>query len=308
MKTYNEYKGTGIPKFPANSRVCFLGDSLTGGSLWVQMLFDFYLKNFPAENIRINDCGIGQGTARYGYETLEEDLLTFDPTHVVIMYGENDIKGKKGTSEERAESFYADMKRLADALVKRDITVYFMSESACPNDKRGEVDNRAVANTVMHRLAGEYAACFADLHGAYSPLITDKMLQDDGVHFTALGDAVLARVFLHLQGFDGFTPEDEGFFAPYEISYDLDRRMIFNGKIRRVWLAKRSITILGDTTEEKFAYLYNRLATRADGAWDDFCYYRAIDFIELYPHTKFYREELDRITDAMIASAVKSAK
>ena len=63
MSCYNDYKGTGIPKFPADSRVCFLGDSLTSGSIWVQIIFDYYLKNFPKENIRVYDCGVGQGTA-----------------------------------------------------------------------------------------------------------------------------------------------------------------------------------------------------------------------------------------------------
>ena len=88
---YNELKGTGIPKFPANSRVCFLGDSLTSGSLWVHMIFDQYLKLCPEYSVRIYDCGIGGGTADYGLARLEDDLYTFDPTHVVIMYGENDI-------------------------------------------------------------------------------------------------------------------------------------------------------------------------------------------------------------------------
>ena len=112
MKAYSESKGTGIPVFPENSRVCFLGDSLTCGGIWVQMIFDYYLKKFPKANIRIHDCGIGQGTARYGIETMDDDLLTFDPTHVVIMYGENDVKGANGSVEERFNSFYRDMKEL----------------------------------------------------------------------------------------------------------------------------------------------------------------------------------------------------
>lgn len=300
---YNELKGTGIPKFPANSRVCFLGDSLTSGSLWVHMIFDQYLKLCPEDSVRIYDCGIGGGTAGYGLARLEDDLYTYEPTHVVIMYGENDIKGAAGSAEEKAEAFYRNMKKLADTLVSRGLTIYFMSEPARELEG-GEIDVRELSSVVMNRLADEFDTVCVDLFKIYSPLMKEGMAHPDKIHITPLGGSMLARVFLHLQGFDGFTPDDEGFFDMYGVSYDLDHRMIFNEKIRTVRLAERNISTLGDTTEAKIERLYRRLETRADGAWDDFCYYRAIDFIERYPHMKFYREELDRTTEKMIADAL----
>ncbi len=301
---YNELKGTGIPKFPANSRVCFLGDSLTSGSLWVQMIFDLYLKMCPEDSVRIYDCGIGQGTAAYGLSVLEEDLYSFDPTHVVIMYGWNDMNGFAGGAEDKMNSFYRNMKKLAETLISRGLTVYFMSEPACVLEKP-EIQECKIISTVMNRLAEEFGTYCCDLYKVFSPYIREGMIQADKLHLTPLGDSVLGRVFLHLQGFDGFTPDDEGFFDMYEVSYDLDHRMIFNQRIRTVRLAEISISTYGDTIEEKTQRLYRRLETRADGAWDDFCYYRAIDFIERYPHMKFYREELDRTTEKMIADALK---
>ncbi len=304
MKNFIEAKGSGIPKFPRDSRVVFLGDSLTGGSLWVQMIFDYYLKAFPDENIRIYDCGVGMGTADYGLGTLEEDTLTYDPTHVVIMYGFNDIMGGIGGPEQKMDAFCSNMKKLTDTLLAKGIVVYFMSEPS--NEKFLDSGERIseLAAVATERIAGEYNIPLCNFYRILSPFFNEKMRLPDEVHFNELGNAVLARTFLHLQGFDGFTPEDDGFYDLFEMSYDLDHRKIFSDKIRRTWLAMRSISTTGDTTEAKIQRLYKRLVTRGDGAWDEFCYYRAIDFIEMYPHLKFYREELDRTTDKMIAKAM----
>ena len=51
--TYNDYKGSGIPRFPKDSRVCFLGDSLTAGAVWTEMIFEYYLTHFREDNVRM---------------------------------------------------------------------------------------------------------------------------------------------------------------------------------------------------------------------------------------------------------------
>ena len=102
-----------------------------------------------------------------------------------------------------------------------------------------------------------------------------------------------------------FDPENDDFGDIIPMSYDSDHRFIFNNKIRCIWLAMRNISTVGDTTEAKIKRLQQRLFTRADGAWDDFAYYRAVDFIEMYPNWDFYREMLDRSTDEMIEKAMK---
>lgn len=301
MSCYNDYKGTGIPKFPADSRVCFLGDSLTSGSIWVQIIFDYYLKNFPKENIRIYDCGVGQGTADFGLSTLSEDVYLHDPTHVVIMYGHNDINCARGDAKAKEYTFYNNLKNLVDELLSKGITVYLMSEPLYSAELWGEV--RTLANAAVQKLAKEYNIPLCDFFNIYSPIVKEGMVHEDLVHITPLGGSVLARVFLHAQGFDGFTPDDEGFYDMYEMSYDLDHRKIFSDKLRIAWLAMRSISTYGDTTEAKIARIRERIKTRADGAWDDFCYYRAVDFIELYPHMDFYREIMESVTDEMIRKA-----
>ena len=303
LTLYNEHKGSGIPKFPANSRVCFLGDSLTSGSIWVQIVFDYYLKNFPNDKIRIYDCGVGGGTADYGLATLSEDVYLYDPTHVVVMYGHNDINCANGSPQEKEQKFYENLKKLVNKLMEKGITVYLMSEPTYSTDVWGEV--RSLANNAVQKVASEYNIPLCDFFSIYSPIVKEGMIHEDLVHLTPLGGSVLARTFLHAQGFDGFTPEDEGFYDMFEMSYDLDHRKNFSDKLRSVWLAMRNISTFGDTTEAKITRIRERIKTKADGAWDDFCYYRAVDFIERYPHMDFYREVMETVTDEMIRKAAE---
>ena len=298
---YCDYKGSGIPRFPKDSRVCFVGDSLTAGGIWTDMIFEYYLKNFPEDKVRIYNVGIGGGTAAYEIEHLDEDLFRHDPTHAVIMYSVNDINGYGGTPEYREQRFYDDVKRLADILKERGVIVYFMCPTEAPNEQADGYRPRKIAHDVMVRLAKEYDTYCCDFYSIMTPLLDlADMFDADNTHHSDIGNSVVGRIFLHTQGFDGFTPDAEDFLKPYMLSYEVDHRRIFNEKIRRIWLAMRNISTLGDTTEAKINRLYGRIKTRADGAWDDFCYYRAVDFIELYPNMEFYYDMVERITDKLI--------
>lgn len=304
MIDYKEYKGKGIPKFPKDSRVAFLGDSLTAGSLWTEVIFEYYLKNFPEDNIRMYNVGVGGGTAAFALEHLDEDIMLFEPTHVVVMFSENDICGYNGTPFERASHFYDDMKKLTDALVERGMTVYFMCPPSSPLHNGRDVQPREIAHMVIKTLASEYNSYCCDLYGMMSPLTGNAdIMQADLIHFTPVGDSVIARLFLHSQGFDGFSPDEEDFYDCFELAYDVDHRKIFNDKIRRIWLAVRNISTAGDSTDAKIARLYDRIRTRGDGGWDDFCYYRAVDFIELYPNLDFYLEMVNRDTEMLVEKA-----
>ena len=303
--TYNDYKGSGIPRFPKDSRVCFLGDSHTAGAVWTEMIFEYYLTHFREDNVRMYNVGIGGGTARYEIEHLEEDLLRFAPTHVVVMYSVNDINGYGGTAEYREERFYADMKELTELLRARGIVVYYMCPTESPEEGGDAFRPRKIAHNVMSRLAREYDSYLCDLYSIMTPLLDKADLIDtDKIHHTAIGDSVVGRIFLHTQGFEGFTPDCEDFFSRKILNYDVDHRKIFNDKIRRVWCTMRNISTTGDTTKAKIERLYGRIISKGDGAWDDFCYYRAVDFIELYPNLEFYYEMVDRLTEKLMSDGI----
>ena len=290
-----------IPRFPKDARVCFLGDSITSGNLWSELIFEYYLEKFPGENIRVFDAGVGGGTARFGIENLEKDLYTFDPTHVMVMYCGNDISGFSGTDEEKQEKFHADMCELTDLLISRGITVYFgippYSENEHLHDLHAEV---------MYRLAEEYGYPYVDFYEITKEVQKRAdLLVEDRMHQNRLGQMIMAKIFLHSQGFEGFSPDGEDFIEPWEITKDGDLRHIYNRKIRAVWLAIRNISTAGDTMEAKIERLKGRILTWGDGAWDEFCYFRAVDFIEMAPHMDFYKEQLLRLTDMMVEKAGK---
>lgn len=302
---YNSYKGRGIPRFPANSRVCFLGDSLTASALWTEIVFEYYLRNFPEDHVRMYNVGIGGGTARYEIEHFDEDIMRYAPTHVVVMYSVNDIGSYGGDAAHREECFYKDMKELTELLVSRGVTVYFMCPEEIADEKCFE-GARRIAHDVCARLATEYSSYLCDLYTVMTPLLSSAdMILDDRTHRTPVGDCVVGRIFLHMQGFDGFMPDSDSFFEEQILDYDVSHRKIFNDKIRRVWCTMRNISTVGDTTEAKIERLRRRIVTRADGAWDDFCYYRAVDFIELYPNLEFYYEMADRLTEKLMTDGIK---
>ncbi len=285
-----------IPRFPKDSRVCFLGDSMTSGALWCELIFEYYLEKFPGENIRVFDAGVGGGTARFGIENLEKDLYTFDPTHVMIMYCANDINGYTGTDDEKCEKFRADLHELTDKLLERGIVVYF----GIPPYST-ETYSRELSVKVMKQVAEEYGFPYTDFYELTKTAVEKAdILQPDGVHMNTLGDSVMARIFLHNQGFEGFSPDCEDFLTYWNMTRDGDLRHIYNKKIRCVWLAIRNISTTGDTMDAKIDRLKKRIVTWADGAWDDFSYFRAVDFIELAPHMEFYRMQFDRLTDMMV--------
>lgn len=296
-----------IPVFPPNSRVCFLGDSLTSG-LWVEYIFDFYLEKFPHGNIRIYDTGIGGGTCDYALAHNDEDLFTFDPTHVVINFSENDVGALSacGDYEETKRLYKNGMKALTDQVKAHGCTVYYACPPPTPSREKMPINPRKIAHEVTCELAEEYDTYVCDMYELAAPFVGRYDFTDpDGCHMTDLGKSIFAKLFLTSQGFDDFDPESEDFGTVMPLSYDADHRLIFDNKIRCIWLAMRTISTTGDTTEAKVERIRQRLFTRADGAWDDFCYYRAVDFIELYPNMDFYREMLERSTDEMIEKAKK---
>ena len=60
------------------------------------------------------------------------------------------------------------MKKLADTLVSRGLTIYFMSEPARELEG-GEIDVRELSSVVMNRLADEFDTVCVDLFKIYSP-------------------------------------------------------------------------------------------------------------------------------------------
>lgn len=297
---------TSIPKFPNDARVCFVGDSLTACSFWVQFVHEYYLANVPGSQLRVYNGGIGSATIDFMMNYIEENVMVWDPTHVVIMFGANDMMHYHGDDEQRTNAMYNDLKRITDEFIGRGIKVYLATE---PNYYH---DMELVRNGTL-RLAQEYGIEYCDFFTLFDPYMKkhfDEVISDDRIHFSYIGECVIARLFLYSQGFDIDIEDEEKMLERMEMSYFGDRKNIFDRKLRAMWFAEALILIavIGQPVEAKMKRLMGRIPTRADGAWGDLEFFRAIDYIEIRPNMDLYIQQVEAATELMLAEAAKKAE
>ena len=79
--------------------VVFFGDSITHGGRYHAYLTDFYRTRYPDANIRFVNSGIGGDNAGDAIRRIPEDIVEYNPTHVAIHFGMNDV-GRRGYREE----------------------------------------------------------------------------------------------------------------------------------------------------------------------------------------------------------------
>ena len=72
-------------------RICFLDNSITAAGYWIDDIFNAYRTLFPHSHISFMNCGISGGTSGAALTYLEDDLLHWNPDHVIIMFGMNDV-------------------------------------------------------------------------------------------------------------------------------------------------------------------------------------------------------------------------
>lgn len=296
----------GIPVFPSDARVCFVGDSLTSCS-WSEYVYEYYLEKFPGTNLRMYNAGIGCATINFIMNYLEEDVFVWNPTHVVIMFGTNDMMHYSGDDNAKAQAFEKDMRKLADVFIKRNITVYFAIE---PHYKHYGT-NSDIYHMVTHALANEMNTGVCDFYTLFEPFTEkyhDTVIQADQTHFTQIGEAVIARLFLYSQGFDIDITDYDSMLKRIDMTYYGDRKNIFDRKLRAMWFAEALIlvAVIGDSVENKLKRLYDRIPTRANGAWGDLEFFRAIDYIEIRPNMDIYIAQVESAIDLMIAEAAKN--
>ncbi len=209
-----------LERFPNNSRVCFIGDSLTAQNAIQWMTVDCYKNNIPDNGIEFINCGVAGGTATSALEYLEDDVFPHNPTHAVIGFGVNDSLRwdlGKPRSFERYDRlvwgfnrFKENLRKLCDILIERGIKVTLCTPP--PYDEY-QVSNEPV-------LVGGYAliTAYADevrniarernlplcdyFEHIAREMQMDSLYNTDRVHPTDRGYYIMAKHFLSLQGLD----------------------------------------------------------------------------------------------------------
>lgn len=86
------FKGIAQPQlFPKDSRVCFVGNSITNNGEFYHNLNLYYVTRFPKMPVTFFNCGISGDVTSGILKRLEKDVFIHNPTHAVIMIGMNDV-------------------------------------------------------------------------------------------------------------------------------------------------------------------------------------------------------------------------
>jgi lysophospholipase L1-like esterase len=212
--------------FADGERVLFLGDSITRAGGWHSQIATFYATRFPDRRITWLNAGISGDTAAGALQRLQWDVLDRKPSTVVVMFGMNeaariDLPGEIGGGE-RVELYRKSMTELLSQLAQAGVNVVLCTSSPydaaarLPNDARPQVDAALVAcAAAAHELAARFKLPLVDFHGVMRAIATDyqkthpafTLIGNDRIHPGALGETVMADLFLQAQGVTGVISE-----------------------------------------------------------------------------------------------------
>ncbi len=207
-------------RFPDNSRVVFIGDSITAANLALPRIIHAYKTQYPDSKIRFFNCGVAGGTSKFALTVYATDIQRYKPTHAVISFGINDSRRELLANPRSAErdsllisafeEYKNNLRTLVERLLADGVNVTLLTptpydeytESEIPSLRGGYALMLGYAEYVRN-LAREMGTELVDIHTVVSRIIpTDPVISADHIHPTEHGYFVLARVILKEQGID----------------------------------------------------------------------------------------------------------
>ena len=209
-----------LNRFPDNSRVVFIGDSITAENSSLQWIIRAYAGIDGAKGVRFFNCGVAGGTADFAVTSYVKDIRRYDPTHAVISFGINDsqrdaLREKRdghrlGVLTDAYEKYKKRLAQLVDLLLTDGVDVTLCTP--VPYDEYSVSDMQPLPGGFALMLGyAEYVRLLArdkgvhlyDQHAKLSALMaTDSIFSPDRIHPTPHGYYVLARELLKEQGID----------------------------------------------------------------------------------------------------------
>lgn len=209
-------------RFPDGSRVCFVGDSLVASNLPLPRIIDHYNRYFPESGVRFYNCGTSGGTYGGCIDFFEDDVLSHNPTHVVVAFGINDSERDRlgePRSEDRLERLKAAFERYKQnvrAYCERVLShgIKLILCTPAPYDEYTEGPNVAYKGGFALMLGyADFIRAYAiengielcDYHAFMSRMIecdTEPVISPDRVHPNEHGYYLLAKAFLAHQGLE----------------------------------------------------------------------------------------------------------
>lgn len=214
--------------FQDDDTVCFLGDSITAGGRYQNLIADYYLTRFPERTVRFINAGRSGDSAGGALGRLKEDVIDKKPAAVTIMLGMNDISRgsyvanpaeKQKAAQEQAFRWYRENMEKLVARIRAEAgepKLWFLTPSPFDqtvvlekdNNQPGCNDGLGRCAAFVRELAAKNKGTVVDFHGPMTALNLEQQKKDpkwtivgpDRVHPGAPGHLMMAWLFLKTQG------------------------------------------------------------------------------------------------------------
>ena len=277
--------------FPANSRVCFIGDSITHNNGFVSYIAAFYHEHYKERKVSFYNCGVSGGQIRTALPIFDRDVLAYKPTHAVVMFGMNDSCSKllefPRNMERYAklvsayESYKQNLAELCRRLSENKVEIILCTPT--PYDEYQDIDTPALRGGYA-LLAGyaQYVRQYAvdnnydicDFFNFFSREIhRESLIRADRVHPNEKGQFMLAKCFLDFQGLN------LGTYKPLPQYMEKWRENVL--AYRNLWAAERLIIDRYDLAEnEQISIIEEYLKENANNKEKQYVVNLAIDYIK----------------------------
>ncbi|MBQ2710141.1 MAG: hypothetical protein IJF67_17840 [Clostridia bacterium] len=204
--------------FPKNSRVAFLGDSITAACNWATRVAEYYAKELPQLGVKFKNSGVSGGSVGTMTKFYDDDTAPFKPTHACIFLGVNDSRrdllGRERTEERddalrtAFENYKRNYTALLDKLQADGITPIIITpapyaeffDTGAPAYKGGHTLIRMYAE-FNREIARARGLDVIDFHARLSELYLDEALYNpDRIHPNDMGHYRMAECFVNAQG------------------------------------------------------------------------------------------------------------
>ncbi len=203
------------PKLAKNERIVFLGDSITAAGVgpggYVKLTADKLAERHPDLKIAVIGAGIGGHKVPDCQARLQRDVLSKNPTIVVIYIGINDVwhsASGRGTPKDRFDAGLRSMiKRINEAgarvVLCTPTVIGEKTGGANPLDKM--LDEYAAVSRKVAKDTGsqllDLRKAFVDYLAAHNPANkASGILTSDSVHLSPLGNQFTAGLMLDALG------------------------------------------------------------------------------------------------------------
>lgn len=215
-------------KFKKDAVVGFLGDSITARTKWTCRILDYYREVMPECTMKIFNAGRSGGVSSVAVRRMETDLIPYNPTDVVIMFGMNDIRHEFWNCENVTEEILSERAKalkeyenalttIADTLTEKGCSLIFCTPTPTNVNmitenpyKAGSILGLQKASRIVKKIAAKYGGHVVDFQTGFFDVMEtlteenpyNTIVDPDRVHPNMEGQEVMAKLFLRAQGFD----------------------------------------------------------------------------------------------------------